>query len=80
MDIVDGYTNQEKLKLYDRKTFKKNIASRKTHYIWYCRGSQPDPMKKIVGVSPFSTFLHPGKESGRPFHHLHFKVVFLKNI
>ena len=34
MDGVYQYMNQEKLNLYDEKTLKKNIGTRKTYYIW----------------------------------------------
>ena len=48
MGRVYQYMNQEKLNLYDEKTLKKNIGTRKTYYIWEegGGGGQPDPRKK----------------------------------
>ena len=61
MDKVYQYMNQEKIKLYDEKTLKKNIGTRKTYYIWEEGGEGVSQIheKKIVSVGLFSTFRHP---------------------
>jgi len=60
MGRVYQYMNQEKLNLYDEKTLKKNIGTRKTYYIWEeGEGVSQIHEKKIVSVGLFSTLRHP---------------------